>query len=133
MSTHSIHIEWDYDQYSAPVDSELAAYRLYKEGVKACQFDYPYDFAGDCTFASNDGLFNFTLTAIFEDGSESPHSAPFPFLLGSIEAPKADSTLNAVFEDGSESPYATPLPFQLDSVEAPNAGTLIGVYRLLLE
>ena len=82
MSTHSIHLEWDYDQYSAPVDSDLSAYRLYKDGVKTCQFDYPYDFAGDCNFTSDNGLFNFTLTAVFEDGTESPHSAPFPFRLG---------------------------------------------------
>ena len=82
MSTHSIHLEWDYDQYSSSVDSELSAYRLYKDGVKTCQFDYPYDFAGDCNFASNNGLFNFTLTAVFEDGTESPQSAPFPFRLG---------------------------------------------------
>ena len=82
MPTHSIHLEWDFDQYSAPVDSELSAYRLYKDGVKTCQFDFPYDYAGDCNFTSNNGLFTFTLTAIFEDGTESPHSAPFPFQLG---------------------------------------------------
>ncbi|MBU0945860.1 MAG: hypothetical protein KJ804_16075 [Proteobacteria bacterium] len=96
MSTHSIHIEWDYDQSSAPVDSELTAYHLYQDGIKICQFDYPYDFAGNCTFISNDGLFNFTLTAVFEDGSESPHSAPFPFRLGAVEAPNA-GTLTGVY------------------------------------
>jgi hypothetical protein len=79
---HSIHIEWDYETYLAPEGLELTAYRLYKEGVEVCQFDYPDDFAGDCEFQSENGRFNFTLTAVFDDGSESPESAPFPFLLG---------------------------------------------------
>ncbi len=82
MVNHSIHIEWDYETYSAPENLELSAYRLYKEGVQVCQFDYPYDFAGDCEFQSENGRFNFTLTAVFDDGSESPSSTPFPFLLG---------------------------------------------------
>lgn len=91
-TAHSIHIEWNYDQYSAPIDSELSAYRLYKNGIKVCQFDYPYDYAGNCKIISEDGLFKFTLTAVFEDGTESPHSAPFPFFLGTHTA-----TLSGVF------------------------------------
>ncbi len=82
MVNHSIHIEWDYEAYSAPIEAELSGYRLYKEGVQICQFDRPYDFEGDCEFTSDNGLYNFNLTAIFDDGSESPPSAPFPFLLG---------------------------------------------------
>ncbi len=85
MVNHSIHIEWDYDFYSVPVEAEISAYRLYKEGVQICEFDTPYEFEGDCEFTSDNGLYDFNLTAVFEDGSESPSSAPFPFLLGTEE------------------------------------------------
>lgn len=86
LTSHSIHIEWDYESYLAPIDAELSAYRLYKEGMQVCQFNYPYDFEGDCDFESDNGLFDFTLTAVYDDGTESPHSAPFPFLLGPKKA-----------------------------------------------
>jgi len=82
MVSHSIHIEWDFESQDIPDDLELSAYRLYQEGNQVCQFDSPYDFEGDCEFQSNDGRYNFTMTAVFDDGSESPGSAPFPFLLG---------------------------------------------------
>ena len=82
MENHSIHIEWNFDHNSVPIDIELTAYRLYKDGVKVCQFDYPHDFKGDCEFASNNGYFDFTLTAVFDNTIESPKSAPFTFLLG---------------------------------------------------
>jgi len=78
----SIHIEWDFDSQGIPDGLELSAYRLYQEGNQVCQFDSPYDFAGDCEFQSNSGRYNFTLTAVFDDGSESPGSASFPFVLG---------------------------------------------------
>ena len=90
MTSHTIHIEWDYESYTAPIDAELSAYRLYKDGVKVCQFDYPYDFEGDCKILSDSGLFNFTLTAVFDDGTESPRSAPFPFMLVSDTAAQPD-------------------------------------------
>ena len=83
---HSIHIEWDYDLASIPENVELLSYRLYKEGQQICQFDNPYDYTGDCEFMSDNGLYNFNLTAVFDDGSESPLSAPFPFQLGQKKA-----------------------------------------------
>lgn len=83
---HSIHIEWDYDQSSIPENLELSAYRLYQEGIQVCQFDYPYNFEDNCEFQSENGTYNFTLTAVFDDGSESPESEPFPFLLGPKKA-----------------------------------------------
>lgn len=83
---HSIHIEWDYDPYGGTTEAELESYRLYKNGVQICQFDTPYDYEGDCEFTSENGLFNFNLTAVFDDGSESPLSAPFPFQLGPTKA-----------------------------------------------
>lgn len=82
MATHSVHIEWDYDPYTAPVNEELSSYRLYKEGVQVCQFDTPYAYEGDCEFMSDSGLYNFSLTAVFADGTESPLSTAIPFLLG---------------------------------------------------
>jgi hypothetical protein len=89
MATHSIHIEWTYALYPVPTDVALSAYHLYKDGTKVCQFDTPYTLKGDCEFASNNGLFTFTLTAVFEDGTVNPRSAPFPFFLGNSGATKA--------------------------------------------
>ena len=88
METHSVHIEWDFDHNSVPISKKLTAYRLYKDGVKVCQFDYPHDFEGDCEFISHSGLYNFNLTAVFDDKTESLRSDPFPFLLSDKELPK---------------------------------------------
>ncbi|MBN4071644.1 hypothetical protein JYT30_00615 [Desulfotalea psychrophila] len=88
METHSIHLKWDFDHNSVPLDAELTAYRLYKDGIKVCQFDYPYDFEGNCEFVSDNGYFNFTLTAVFDNKLESQKSAPFRLLLGKEEVPR---------------------------------------------
>ncbi len=87
VPTHSIHIEWNFEHNSLSADKELTAYRLYKSGTRVCQFDSPYDYEGDCEFTSNNGLFYFSLTAVFEDGTETRKSAAFPFYLGSKETP----------------------------------------------
>ena len=61
-ATQDIHIEWTYNY--EPVDGRtLAGYHLYKEGIQTCTSSTPDTSAMDCTFESDDGTFNFTLTA----------------------------------------------------------------------
>jgi len=85
-STRDIHIEWAYD-LQPESGRTLAGYYLYKEGEKICTSNSPTDKAMDCTFQSENGTFNFTLTAFCTDGYESPHSAPYTFTLGTTSEP----------------------------------------------
>ncbi|PIE60382.1 MAG: hypothetical protein CSA31_02340, partial [Desulfobulbus propionicus] len=78
----SIHIEWG---YTPPSEPAVSGFKLYKEGSAACEIQNPYATSMDCTVSLEQDTTNFTLTALFEDGSESPHSAPFPFILASDE------------------------------------------------
>lgn len=77
-SSRSIHIEWG---YTPPSEPQVSGYRLYQEGVKACQTTVATATAMDCTVTLVKAVTNFTLTATFADGTESPHSAPFAFSL----------------------------------------------------
>ena len=74
--SQSIHVEWGYTPPSQP---RVSGFKLYQEGVFACQADDPKATAMDCTVAMTSTPTNFTLTATFVDGTESPHSAPFAF------------------------------------------------------
>ena len=76
----NIHVEWSYDPQITD-ECLLSGYSLYQEGVKVCTSDTPGDRAMDCSFVSQPGTYNFTLTALCDDGSESPHSEPFAFTL----------------------------------------------------
>lgn len=73
---HSIHIEWG---YTPPSDPPLSGFNLYQEGTLACSTNNPEATAMDCDVSLEKDTTHFTLTATFSDGSESPHSAPFPF------------------------------------------------------
>jgi len=66
-------VEWGYTPPSAPA---VTGYRLYRESEKVA------DFPGAATESGTvDGEIkigdSFTLTALFSDSTESPHSAPF--------------------------------------------------------
>lgn len=76
--SRSIHVEWG---YTPPSEPQVSGYRLYQEGVKACQTTTATATAMDCRVTLVKAVTNFTLTATFADGTESPHSAPFAFSL----------------------------------------------------
>ena len=83
-ATQNIHMEWTYD--FQPVEGRiLAGYYLYKEGVKVCTSNTPTDRVMDCSFESDPGSFDFTLTAFSTDGYESLHSTPYFFTLATVE------------------------------------------------
>jgi hypothetical protein len=73
----SIHVEWG---YAAPAFPAVTGFKLYQEGVYACQTTTPTATAMDCSVSIVKSSTNYTLTAVFGDGSESPHSAPFAFV-----------------------------------------------------
>ena len=77
-ASRSIHVEWGYTPPSQP---QVSGYRLYQEGVRACQTTSATATAMDCTVTLVKDVTNFTLTATFADNTESPHSAPFAFSL----------------------------------------------------
>ena len=75
----SIQVEWT--SYTSPETLTVAGFNLYQEGVRACMFDGANTTSAVCTVDIKAEKTNFTLTARFVDGSESPHSAPYLFSL----------------------------------------------------
>ncbi len=82
-----LHIEWNFDYQ--PIEGRThIGFNLYEEGVHVWSFNDPAWRGGDMYFptAANVGdTPDYVLTAYFSDGSESPNSAPFPFLITSVE------------------------------------------------
>lgn len=72
----SIHVEWE---YTPPIDLEVTGFRLYQEGIRVHDWVGPDVRAGDVTVDLTTQIADFTLTAIFADGTESPRSEPFAF------------------------------------------------------
>lgn len=73
----SIHAEW---QYEAPEDVKVSSFRLYQNGIQACEFVGELTRSGDCEVSLTRKTTNYSLTAVEEDGSESPHSDIYPFI-----------------------------------------------------
>lgn len=76
----TIHAEWS--AYTPPDGMLVTGFRLYREGIAITDFTGAELTAGECTlmiFSEFKPIQNFTLTALFADGTESPHSAPYPF------------------------------------------------------
>ena len=70
-------------------DRQLRGYRLYKEGEQVCETDDPNASRITCEFITEEGTFNFTLTAYYSDGTASRPSPSFLFTIGS--GPTAES------------------------------------------
>jgi PKD repeat protein len=88
-ATQSIHVEWG---YTPPSEPAVTGFKLYQEGVSACQVQDPNATAMDCEVTLTAATTNFTLTASFSDNTESPHSAPFAFTTTDATVP--DTTPN---------------------------------------
>ncbi|RWX48218.1 PKD repeat-containing protein [Candidatus Electrothrix aarhusensis] len=73
----NIHVEWAYDPQITD-DCLLSGYSLYQEDVKVCTSETPDDRSMDCSFVSQPGTYNFTLTAYCDDGNESHIQSRFP-------------------------------------------------------
>jgi PKD repeat protein len=75
-ATQSIHVEWGYTPSS---ESTVTGFKLYQEGAFVCQTEDPNAIAMDCDVTLTADTTNFTLTATFSDGTESPHSTLYAF------------------------------------------------------
>ena len=83
-----IHVEW---AYTPPSEPALTGFRLYQEGVAVHDWTGADVRVGDATVDLTTQITNFTLTATFADGTESPHSVPFAF------NPNAPTTIKFVW------------------------------------
>ncbi|MCL2789386.1 MAG: hypothetical protein FWD79_01945 [Desulfobulbus sp.] len=75
-TSQTIHVEWE---YTPPASPAVTGFKLYQEGVFVCRAEDPAATAMDCPVLLTQDTTNFTLTATFDDGTESPGSTPFPF------------------------------------------------------
>jgi PKD repeat protein len=80
-TSQTIQAEWN--SYTPPAGRTVTAFKLYQEGLFVCQTTVRTATAMDCTVMLTNDTTNFTLTAVFDDGTESPHSSPTPYTLTS--------------------------------------------------
>ena len=126
--SRSIHIEWG---YTPPSEPAVTGFRLYQEGTFVCEEAGANVSAMDCSVTLVSDPTNFTLTATFADGTESPHSAPFAFYTdqSSASASQASSVVELApvitTRTGVSTGYA-PLSVSFDASEsyALSAGSL---------
>ena len=74
---YEISIQFSFDTES-PEIPEVSAYRLNKDGIQFCEESLIESQVMTCT-VDTPGTFDFTLAAVYLNGRESPHSAPFQF------------------------------------------------------
>ena len=77
---HDIHVTFSFDTGNDQ-GTRVSGFRLYREGKLICVTKDPNSKSIDCNITSPGGSFLFTMTTIFEDGSESRHSEPFTFTI----------------------------------------------------
>ena len=80
IKRHDINVSFNFDSERA-LNKRAAGFRLYKQGKLVCETDDPQGESIECIIAGPSGSFLFTMTAYFEDGSESKHSQPFSYTI----------------------------------------------------
>jgi PKD repeat protein len=104
-----IQAEWEYQH-----NESLAGFRLYYENNPVCESTDPTASSMNCSVEAPDGEARFTLTAFFQDDTESPHSSPFFYIFS--------SSLKAIFNaDVLEG--ESPLPVSFDAT--PSTGNIV--------
>ena len=112
-ATQTIHVDWS---YTPPSEPAVIGFKLYQEGAFACETHDPTVTAMDCSVTLATATTNFTLTATFNDGTESPQSAPFAFTLTDTTAP-----LQAVI---SAAPLTGTAPFTVNFNATSSTGSI---------
>lgn len=74
LADQSIHVEWG---YTPPTEPAVTSYRLYQNGQAVTTWTGATTAEGDVTLSSLEIGDSFTLTALFADDTESPHSFPY--------------------------------------------------------
>ena len=74
QASQSIHVEWE---YVTPTEPEVSGYQLYQNGTAVVIWPGATTTEGDVTLSAIASGDTFTLTALFADSTESPHSEPY--------------------------------------------------------
>nr|WP_321464463.1 PKD domain-containing protein [uncultured Desulfobulbus sp.] len=116
----SIHVEWG---FTPPTEPTVTGFKLYQEGSAVCQTQDPNATAMDCEVTLTAATTNFTLTATFSDGTESPHSSPFAYVSSDFSPPEdgITDTLQAVIE---ATPLTGTVPVTVNFSAASSTGTV---------
>ena len=101
--SQTIQAEWN--SYTPPEGRTVTAFKLYQEGISVCQTTIQAATAMDCTVTLTSDTTSFTLTAVLDDGTESPHSSPTPFTLTTSSNPQ--ESLDNSIDTGTTSPDPT--------------------------
>jgi len=80
---HTLEVEFSFTPPDDPART-LLGYRLYKEGEQVCETNDADASAITCDLQTDEGTFDFTLTAYYSDNTESPASPSFPFTIEAI-------------------------------------------------
>jgi hypothetical protein len=76
IKEHNLQVDFSFNTAAMP-GKQVAGYRLYKEGDLVCETGPVTPQSISCTITSITGAFDFSLSAFYDDGSESPQSSPF--------------------------------------------------------
>jgi PKD repeat protein len=128
--------------FNPPPDyhKQVLAYRLFQDSQFACESIPTETLMLDCTISSEPGTYSFTLAALYNDGSLSPHSPPFPFTFANASPELAAlitasttmgvAPLNLSF-DGSGSPGdITTYDWNLGDGNSASGATVSHTYQL---
>ena len=123
-TSQNIHVEWD---FTAPSKPGVTGFKLYQDGVHVCQTQDPKATTMDCTVSATTDTAKFTLTATFSDGTESPHSSPFPLTSAADSSTgttmPTDSTVpDSTAPDPSSNDSSTAAPTDGDTSSDPTSG-----------
>ena len=75
---YNIQVDFSFDTDADP-EKQVVGYRLYQEETPVCESDSSDQKFIACLLTSEPGTFNFTMSALYSDQSESPQSEPFIF------------------------------------------------------
>ncbi len=123
---HTLDIEFAFSDPGDP-ESQLLGYILYKEGEPVCETDDPNASMITCELLTEDGTFDFNLTAFYADGTESPPSPSFPFTISSIPNTIPETTVDH-FTISGVNDQVTSVPFQITVEARSNDDALVAEF-----
>jgi len=125
VETHTLDIEFAFSDPGNP-EAQLMGYRLYKEGLQVCETNDPGATGITCDLFTEDGTFDFTLTAFYGDGTESPPSSAFPYTIETIPDPIPEPTVDN-FTISAIGDQINGVPFRI-TVEARDSSSAIATW-----
>lgn len=120
---HTLDIQFAFSDPGDP-ESQLLGYILYKEGDPVCETNDTDASMITCELLTEDGTFNFNLTAFYADGTESPPSPSFPFTISSMPDTIIEATVDH-FTFSAVNNQVNSVPFQITVEARDSDDTLI--------